>query len=281
MRCLTSFLAAAGCAAALATRTAAQQTSSTAVVAAGVTGGALRFADGRAEQGMAALVAFQPASWATLSLNPSVVHATDSTGAPGRGATGLTDLPVELALSHQFGAVWSPAIGASFDVTLPTGNSAVGLGAGTTSFGAALGVGVSPLDRLSLSADVGGNLGGAASNSLLSGAQASWADADASVDLSHATVDVGYATDLGARDTSTARSRSLTGGVAVPLRGAWALTMDGSRGITRAAPAWAVAVGVGTTFGELQKASGFGRLAHAFGRSVNRGRGAGKIGGKP
>jgi len=61
-----------------------------------------------------------------------------------------------------------------------------------------------------------------------------------------------------------------------------ALSVDGSHGLTSAAPSWVLSVGLGTAFAGLNPIganSPIGRLATALGHGVNRGRGRGHVGG--
>ena len=86
---------------------------------------------------------------------------------------------------------------------------------------------------------------------------------------------------MGAAD-SLGTPRSLTAGFSFPLVRHLALTVDGSRGLTRAAPDWALSVGIGSAFAGLNPLgmdSPPGRLATALGRGVNRGHGNGHVGG--
>ena len=69
---------------------------------------------------------------------------------------------------------------------------------------------------------------------------------------------------------------------ALPIAGRVALSVDGSHGLTSAAPSWVLSVGLGTAFAGLNPIganSPVGRLATALGHGVNRGRGRGHVGG--
>lgn len=237
-------------------------------VATGISGGALRFSDGAKEQGVTAIVAFRPASWLTITGSPALVHATTTTGP---ATTGLTDLPLSLDATHSFDVAWSPSLDVTMDLALPLGQSSSGLGTGQTSVGGGLGVGVSPVDALSLSVSTGRDFDGQSSGALLAGGTTGWMDGEASVDMSgHATATVGYSADLGASDSTGIHARALEGGLEVPLHGDLALTVDGSHGITRAAPSWSVAVGIGTVFGKFSPGGAINslrRLGRVFGRS--------------
>lgn len=249
------------------------------VVAAGLTGGALHFADGRGESGVSAIVELHPLSWLTLSVNPSYVHATDSSGAATQPVNGFADLPIGIAASHEFELAWSPTIGGSFELSVPVGDTASGLGSGKTSTAVDLSVGVSPVDRLSLGVDAWHGLGGAGVASALGAASGTSLSGEASLQLAdRASASLGYSTDLGV-DSADVAARSMSAGLALPLPAHWVLTMDGSHGFTRGAPDWSFALGIGTSFSAFTHVdASFRRLRSAFARSVNRGSGRGHLG---
>lgn len=249
-------------------------------VTGGITGATLRFGDGRSESGMSALVELHVLSWLTFSVNPAFVHATDTTGSMTRPVNGLTDVPLAVSVSHDFEAPLSPSLGLSLEASLPTGDTATGLGSGTTSWGGDLNVYMTLAGPLAMDLNAWRSLSGLSSASALTSATGTSLSAEATMTLpARLSVSGGYSADVGAHDSTERPTRSLGGGVAVGLPAGWVLTVDGTRGLTTAAPAWSLAIGVGTSFSDFTHAKAtFSRLTTAFGRGVNRGRGRGAHG---
>ncbi len=249
---------------------------------AGTVLGGARLPSSLTETGASVVLQLQPVEWLTVGTHPTWVRVAGSDAAGRFSSTGLTDLPLELGVWHQLPGPLSPGLGASLGVTLPTGDTAQGLGSGQTSVGASVGGTVRPVERLALGVDVWRPLTGAGWSSAFSSTNATSLSLEATLDLSeHASAHGGFTTDLGAAD-SLGTPRSLTAGVSLPLARHIALTLDGSRGLTRAAPAWALSVGIGSAFEGLNPLgmnSPVRRLATALGGSVNRGNGKGNVGG--
>ncbi len=243
-----------------------------------VVGGA-RLPTGLTETGVSVVLQLQPVEWLTLGAHPTWARVAGSDATGSFSSTGLTDLPLELGIWHQLPGPLSPGLGASLGVTLPTGDTAVGLGSGQTSVGASLGGSISPTDRLALEADVWRPLSGSGWNTAFSTANSTSLSLGASFDLSErASVHGGFTTDFGSDSLGT--PRSLTGGFTFPLARHFAFTVDGARGLTRAAPDWAVSVGIGSAFAGLNPLDNpVRRLAAALGQGVNRGNGNGHVGG--
>jgi len=190
-------------------------------------------------------------------------------------------MPLVAAVSHRFAAPGAPGVGAALVMVLPVGNAACGLGSGQTSLGFDVGAGVSPTGRMRLSADVSRSFSGFAQSPL---------------DAAHATalrVEVGYevsprwtaslsvGADVGASDSTQALSRVIGVGASHSLRGPFALTLSGSRGLTTGSPQWAMSVGIGTAFtgaSPVTPTTPLRQLKTTFTGRVNSGRGAGKIG---
>lgn len=251
------------------------------VRAATVVGGA-RLPSGADETGVAAVLEVVPVEWLTLAARPTWARVSGSDAAGAFASSGLTDLPVELGLWHDIPGPLSPGLGASLGVTFPTGDTAQGLGSGQFSVGASLGGSVSPIDRLAFGADFYRPLTGAGWNSAFSAANATSLSLEASLDVTDRnSLHAGFTTDLGATD-SLGTPRSLTAGFAVPVARHISFTVDGARGLTSAAPKWAISVGIGSAFEGLNPVglnSPVRRLAATLGRGINRGNGNGHLGG--
>ncbi len=248
----------------------------------GVIGGAISLPSGLDQTGVAAVLQLQPVSWLTLGAHPAWVHVSGSDAAGSFSSSGLTDLPLEASIWRDLPGPLSPGLGLSLGVTLPTGDTAQGLGTGETSVGASLGGSLSPIDKWSFGADLWRPLSGAGWNTALTSSQSTSLSLETSYEISERTaVHAGFSTDLGGSD-STGVVRSLTAGFTLPLAGPVSLAVDGARGLTSGSPHWGFTVGIGSAFEGINPVgpnSPVRRLATAFGRGVNRGRGLGHVGG--
>lgn len=248
-------------------------------VAWGAIAGAGGLRDDGSMQALSGLIEYKPNSWWTFSANPSVDRVTAS----GASSTGLTDLPLGAAISHDLShAPLSPTLGAGIEVSLPTGNSSAGLGSGQTSLAGELGAGISPTDNLSVDLNIWHPFVGNGVNSALDAPRATSIGLEAGYDWTeHLTTSLGYTADVGPADSGTTAPQSVVAGFVVTLAKPLALTVNGARGLTSGAPRWLVSVGLGTAFSEINPvgpSSLLGLLRHGFGRSANRGHGKGKVG---
>ncbi len=248
----------------------------------GVIGGALSLPSGLDQTGVGAVLQLLPVSWLTLGAHPAWVHVSGSDAAGSFSSSGLTDLPLEAGIWRDLPGPLSPGLGLSLGVTLPTGDTAQGLGTGETSVGASVGGSLSPIDKWSFGADVWRPFTGAGWNTALSSSQSTSLSLETSYEINDRTaLHAGFNTDLGGSD-STGVVRSLTAGLTLPLAGPVSLAVDAARGLTSGAPHWGFTVGVGSAFAGINPVgpnSPVRRLATAFGRGVNRGRGLGHVGG--
>ena len=243
----------------------------------GVTAGAAKISDARSEQAVSAVLAFQPAHWLTFATNPSLIRVTDKVTS-GTGTvtnTGVGDLPLSVAVEQELPAPWSPTIGASLDVTLPTGDTAIAIGSGETGAGLNVGVDASPTDKLNLSVAASRSLAGITS-STLSAPGATSLSFDAAVEVApHWTASAGFSGDFGSTDTTDTLSRAIAVGVARELGGGVTLSLDGGFGLTPGSPKWSFSIGIGTAFtgfSAVGPTSPFARIKRAFGRGVGQGR---------
>jgi len=239
---------------------------------AGAAVGSLRFSSGATESALGATVAARMMNWFDVSANPTyawtqtvAVQATPSTLIPGRKVTGFTDLPVNVGISHSLPGAWSPSFSVSLGVTLPTGDTA-GLGSGHTAVGGSASLGLSPTDDQWLSVGAGRSLSNGYSASLAS-------STSTSVSLSGGTragllqLSAGISGDVGTVPAGYEAARSLAAGVAIPTGAGMSLSLDGSVGLSKGSPDWAITAAFGTTPAGIVAATAapFQRLNKAFG----------------
>ena len=243
----------------------------------GVTAGAAKISDARSEQAVSAVLAFQPVHWLTFSTDPSLIRVTDKVTS-GTGTvtnTGVGDLPLSVAVEQELPAPWSPTIGASLDVTLPTGDTAIAIGSGETGAGLNVGVDASPTDKLNLSVAASRSLAGITS-STLSAPGATALSVDAAVEVApHWTASAGFSGDFGSTDPTDTLSHAIAVGVARELGGGVTLSLDGGFGLTPGSPKWSFSIGIGTAFtgfSAVGPTSPFARIKRAFGRGVGQGK---------
>ena len=242
---------------------------------AGVSTGQLRFADGSQERALGASVAAHLWGWIDISLNPTYAWArgADTTvlnrTIAGKQVAGFTDLPIEIGVSHELPGGWSPSLGFSLGITLPTGDSATVGGGGATAVGGSFTAGVTPATGFSLSLGAGHTLTNGYSSGLATSSTTSLSFGS-SVQIGTVGMSAGYSADVGEVQPGFENARSLSGGLSIPLFGDYSLSLDGSGGLTHGAPDYAVSVGIGTTVAgiasvtvptwkKLQKTFGAGR----------------------
>jgi hypothetical protein len=250
----------------------------------GVAAGAAKLSDIRAERALSTIVAVQPRPWITFSVSPTLIHATVDSAGASASSSGLGDLPLSLGVERELPGAWSPDFAAALGVTLPTGNTQCGLGSGQTGVGLDVGAGVSPVDPVHLSLGASHGLSGLSSQSSLSAPQATSLSVDASVEVAKAwSVSLSFSGDFGQVDSTQALSRDLGFGASHALGKRLTLVLDGSAGLTRGSPKWAVSLGIGTAYSGVSAVGAeapFRRLRNTFVGGVGRGQGAGHIGGR-
>jgi hypothetical protein len=225
----------------------------------GVAGGALSYDAGRSEQALGVVLRWLPVRWFSLSTTPTTVRAREiaSSALPATSRSGLTDIPVEATVSQGFSRMpWSPSVALTLGATLPVGDTASGLGSGEVGYSASGGVGFSPAERIWVHIGAGRSLTRFSVQSAFSSGTG-WGDASIGTNLTDRLgASVGFSTDLGAVDSSLARSTSLEGGMSVGLGRAGTLNVTGSHGVSGTAPQWSIAIGVGTAFPYLNHLGG-------------------------
>lgn len=236
----------------------------------GVASGALSYPGGRTEQALGVVLRWVPVPWISLGVTPTVarIHepAIASTGVVTR--SGLVDLPLEASLSHAFKSRFTPTLSAGVGMTLPVGDTATGFGSGRTGFSATIGAGLVPVENVWLHASAGRSITDFSTQSTF-GSGSGWADVGGGTSLGERlSIGAGYSTDFGDVDPLIGRSTSVSGNVAVTLRGATTFNVSTSRGLSGAAPDWSIAVGVGTAFpylNHLGAGSALDNLRNTFG----------------
>jgi hypothetical protein len=260
----------------------------------GIATGALSYAGGRSEQGLGVIARWAPARWLSISATPSAVRvATPANGVlqPAATRSGITDLPLELTLTHPVAAPLAPTLSVSLGTSLPVGDTLGGFGAGRTSFSTSASLGFTPREGVWANVGAGKSLSGVSPQSaLMTGS--GWGDASIGTELTNRlSVSAGYSSDLGTVDSTFGRSRSVEGGIAARLQGHETLHLNLSRGISGASPRWSVGLAFGTAFPYLnhlgagssldQVSQALGGGTHGLGTGkgtsalTNRGRGKG------
>jgi hypothetical protein len=247
----------------------------------GTTAGTLQYAAGRTQSGASLILEFQPVSWLNFSANPAYARVSDTALGQTVISSGITDLPLSIGVSHELALPMSPSVGIALTVTLPAGDTAIGLGSGGTSLGLSASTGFSPTESTWLGADAGRPLEGTSFASGLDGATAGWLGLEASYSLTkriHSSLS--FSTDFSADSGGT--SRSVAGGLAFDVAPPLTLTIDASHRLSGTSPNWAISIGLGTAFSGLNPlgpTSSLRRLESALPGSVNRGRGNGHLNG--
>jgi hypothetical protein len=250
----------------------------------GVTAGAATLNDQQKDRAFTATLQWQARPWLGFSVAPGYLHAEHDSGGIAFTSTGFGDLPVSADASYSFDdAPWSPDLGSSLTITLPTGLSRCGLGTGTAGVGLDLGVGVQPTDPLHLALSTSRDLSGVAAASILDPPHATALSFEASYDFSpRVSAGLSFGGDFGTPDSGATLPRVIGGGTTIHIRGPIALALSGSHGLTSGSPKWALSIGIGTAFAGTDPVglnSPLHQLKHALNGSVNRGNGKGGVGG--
>lgn len=251
----------------------------------GVSAGAATLNDQQKDRVFTAAFQWQARSWLGFSVAPGYIHAeNDSSGIPFT-SNGFGDLPVAADFSYGFDdAPWSPDLGSSLTITLPTGLTRCGLGTGTTGLGLDLGVGVQPIDPLHMAVSTSRDLTGTAAASILDPPHATSLAFEATYDVSpRVTAGLSFGGDFGTPDSGETLPRTIGGGTTIHLAGPLALAISGSHSLTGGTPRWALTVGIGTAFAGTDPVglnSSLHMLKKSLNGSVNRGSGHGGVGGK-
>lgn len=253
----------------------------------GLASGALSYGGGRTEQSLGAIARWVPVPWIALSVTPTMSRVSQpatSTTTNAYTASGFTDLPLEATATHAFHAPLNPTLSGAFGITLPTGDTASGFGAGTTGYSISGGIGFAPTEKIWTHFAAGRSLSGFTAQSAF-GSGSGWGDASAGTSITdRLSVSGGYSTDLGAVDPAIGHSTSLAGGFALVLAGANTLNVSASHGLTGDAPSWGLALGIGTAFpylNHLGAGSASGALRSTFtGGTHGLGSGNGSASGK-
>jgi hypothetical protein len=250
-------------------------------VTAGVTTGSMAFADHRIQQGITGVVRWHLRQSVSLAASPTYTRMSYPASLGGGAAGGLTDLPIELGLDHAFDNGWSPAIGMSLGATIPVGDKQLGFGSGSMGASVSAGVGLSPIDELSLHFGAGKSLTDYSMFGALGAAEAVWGEAELSYHvLEHLDATVGFDGDFAASD-SLGSPRAVALSFAAGVGGPYTLTVSGGHGVSGPAARWTFALGFGTDFVGLQalgSSSPIQGLMRAVGGSSHRGPGSGSQG---
>lgn len=251
-------------------------------VTAGATVGSVKLGSGATQVAGTGIIQVAPSSWLTLTASPSYSHLSQTIGGTSYTSTGLGDLPISAAANTSLPGRLSPELGAAFDLSLPTGNSACGLGTGTVGTSLDLGVGASLTDALHLALGASRALSGDQGTSAFSPSEATSLSLDAEYALSpRVTGSASLGGDFGTADSGQALERSFGLGGRYTLAGPLALVVDTRFGLSSGSSPWAISIGVGTAFGGTNPVSGAyssKRIARALSGGVNRGSGRGKFG---
>lgn len=233
--CNATFMIAIACSAAAQSR-----------VAAGTSAGLVKLSGERSEQAWSGVLEFDPSPWLSLYAMPALLHVSDTASGRTVSSSGLGDLPVVAAAAYSSRAPGSPTIGAALVAVLATGDAACGLGSGQAAEGIDVGVGLAP-GQAHLSADASRSLSNVSGVSSLGTAKATTLRLEAGYDVAPrwtGTASIGV--DVGAPDSTL--GRVIGAGVRRALGSGLMITLDGSHGLTSAAPRWVLSLGLGTAF---------------------------------
>jgi hypothetical protein len=245
-------------------------------VTAGVTTGSMTFADRRVQQGVTGVVRWHMGRWISLAASPTYARMSYPVSLGGGAVGGLTDIPIELGLDHAFYRGWSPAVGLSLGGTIPVGDEQIGFG---SSVGASIGagVGLSPMDELSMHLGAGKSLTDYSMFGALGASDAIWGDAEVSYHVfEHLDATLGFDGDFASSD-SLGAARALALSFAAGLGGPYTITVSGGHGVSGPAARWTFALGFGTDFAGFQaigSSSPIQRLMRSVGGSSHRGPGS-------
>jgi hypothetical protein len=245
-------------------------------VTAGVTSGAMRFADHRVQQGVTAVLRYHLARSMSVAISPGFAHMAFPATLGGGSVSGLTDLPLEISSDHSFDVPWTPTPGLSLGASLPIGNRAAGFGTGGVGATVGAGLGMTPTDAFSLHLGLGKSLDDYSLSSALGASSSTWGDLEAGYELfDHLEATVGIDGDVAAAG-SIGPSRAIALSLATKVTGPYTLTLSGGHGVSGAAARWTFAVGFGTDFAGIQSlgsSSPIQRFMRSLGGSSHRGPG--------
>ena len=218
----------------------------------GVTSGAMEFSDQRVQQGVTGALRYRFPGSISLALSPTYARVSFPTTLGGGSVNGLTDLPIELDADHSFDAPWSPTFGFALGTTLPVGDQQIGFGSGAVGASIGGGVGVSPMDALSMHFGAGKPLTDFSATSALGASGSAWGDAEVSYQvLARLNATLGFDGDFASSD-SLGAARAVALSFATTLVGPYTLTVSGGHGVSGAAARWTFALGFGTDFADFE-----------------------------
>jgi len=233
----------------------------------------MRFKGGLTEDVLTGVLQFQPRPWLTLGVAPTGARVAP----PDTSAySGFGDLPVSLGLSKQWAGAASPAIGAAFQLTLPTGTTTGGIGSRDVGWAADVGAGFAPRPGAYLFFNADQALTPARIGFARS-VRSTSLGADGSLNLSdRVSVTAALTADVARSDTIAPLTRTAGAGLGFGLGGAARLMVDGSVGLNDQSPRWQLSIGLGTAFAGLSPVglgNSFERVKSAFGQSTAKVRG--------
>ena len=251
-------------------------------VTAGATAGAVRLGSGATQSAATGILQLQPSDWLTLLASPAFVHLSQTLSGTTYTSSGMGDLPLGAAADRTLDGPLPLDLGAALTLSLPTGNSACGLGTGTTGLGGDVGVGAAVAPKLRLALDASRALSGSDGTSALSPSEATSLSADAELQLTPKwTGSVSLSGDFGPADSAQALERAVGFGGRYTIAGDLAFVVDTRFGLNSGSTPWAFSIGLGTAFGGTNPVSGdysSKRIAKALAGGSQRGQGKGKFG---
>ncbi len=235
----------------------------------GVATGALHYGGGRTEQALGVLIRWAPVRWFSLSGTPTVAQVAEaSTPTTTTRRSGLTDLPIEAAVSHAFSSTaYKPTLSAALGATLPVGDSATGFGQGRLGYSASVGLGLAPTDEIWLHLGAGRTLSGFSPQAAFMSGSA-WGDVSTGTSLTERlSVSTGFSSDLGSVDPTLGRSMTVNAGMAFVVNAPTTVHIVLGKGVSGQAPSWSIGLGFGTAFPYLNHlgADAFSQLSRSFG----------------
>ena len=243
----------------------------------GVTTGTMEFGDQRVQQGVTGVLRYHIVRSVSVAASPTFARVAFPSSLGGGSVSGMTDVPVELAADHAFDARWTPTVGTSLGASIPVGDKQVGFGSGAVGASVGVGLGLSPIEPLSLHLGVGKSLNDYSLSSALGASSSAWADLETSYQLlDRVAATVGIDGDI-ASDDSIGPSRLVALSLAVNAFGPYTITVSGGHGLSGAAARWTLALGFGSDFAAIQalgSSSPIQRFMRSLGGGSNRGRGS-------
>jgi hypothetical protein len=202
----------------------------------------LQFTDTTALAALGGVIEYRALGWLRFDVAPALVRTTSGAAT----ISGLGDLPLALQASTKLPSPLQPEVAASLIATLPTGRAACGLGSGKANMGLELGVGITPSERVHLSADASRSFAGAITLSSLDQPQSTWLDLNGDVDIAPRwTLSLSAGGDIGGADSGAA-DREVGTGLSYALRGSFGLTVDVTHRLAGLAPRWGLGLSLGT-----------------------------------